>query len=247
MYKLNIKSMEQKIVIQTIQGNVLFEYEKENNTLKETLFEAVKQNIILYGADLRGANLKDANLCGANLKDAILNDANLCGAILNGANLYGADLNGADLCGAYLNGADLRGTDLSGANFRGAILNGAYLNGAILNGADLCGANLKYADLSGTYLKDAILNGADLRGTILNNAYLNYIKIKYNGILLVGNIGSRNDYTIAYNTDRGIYIKCGCFFGTIDEFVVRVKGTHNGNNYERDYLAMVEFIKIRFS
>lgn len=237
MYKLNIKSMEQKIVIQTIKGDVLFEYEKENNTLKETLFEAVKQNTKLCGADLRGANLKDAKLYGANLKDAILNDANLCGAILNGANLYGADLNGADL----------RGTDLSGTNFRGAILNGAYLNGAILNGADLCGANLKYADLSGTYLKDAILNGADFRGTILNGAYLNYIKIKYNGILLVGNIGSRNDYTIAYNTDRGIYIKCGSFFGTIDEFVVRVKGTHNGNNYERDYLAMVEFIKIRFS
>ena len=56
-------------------GAVLFEYEKENNTIKDTLIEAVKK-----GADLAGAYLK-------------------------GADLAGADLAGADLAGAYLKGA----------------------------------------------------------------------------------------------------------------------------------------------
>jgi DNA-directed RNA polymerase subunit L len=37
--------------------NVLFEYEKENNTIKDTLVEAIKQ-----GVDLRGANLEGADL-----------------------------------------------------------------------------------------------------------------------------------------------------------------------------------------
>ena len=41
-------------------GEVLFEYEKENNTVKETLVEAVKS-----GADLGGAYLYGANLYGA--------------------------------------------------------------------------------------------------------------------------------------------------------------------------------------
>ena len=66
-------------------GSLIFEYESENNTIKETLLEAVKAKADLYGADLRDANLRDADLYGSNLR---------C------ANLYGADLRGADLRGA---------------------------------------------------------------------------------------------------------------------------------------------------
>ena len=68
-----------------VTGAVLFEFEKENNTLVDTIKEAN-----LRGANLRGADLRGANLYGANLR----------GADLYGANLYGADLYGADLYGA---------------------------------------------------------------------------------------------------------------------------------------------------
>ena len=101
-------------------GKVLFEYEKENNTVKDTLVEAVKN-----GADLRGADLRDADLHGAYLRDADLRDADLHGAYLRGADLCDADLRGADLCGADLHGADLRGADLRGADLCGADLRGA--------------------------------------------------------------------------------------------------------------------------
>lgn len=69
-----------KIQIKSIWGDILFEYEKENNTIKDTLEEAVKQ----------GASLNRANLYGANL-----NGASLDGASLDGANLYRASLDGA--------------------------------------------------------------------------------------------------------------------------------------------------------
>ena len=140
-----------KIQIKSVFNSILFEYEKENNTIKDTLLEAIKS-----GADLTGADLYGANLCGANLRDANLRDAKL-----RDSNLYDT-------------------------------------------------------------------------------------KIKDKGILLIGNIGSRYGYTTIYDTDKGIYVKCGCFFGTIDEFVIKVKETHKGNEHERDYLAMVEFIKIKF-
>lgn len=39
-------------------GSVLFEYEKEDNTLKDTVEEAVKK-----GANLRGADLEGAYIC----------------------------------------------------------------------------------------------------------------------------------------------------------------------------------------
>ena len=46
-------------------GSLIFEYESENNTIKETLLEAVKAKADLYGANLRCANLYGANLRGA--------------------------------------------------------------------------------------------------------------------------------------------------------------------------------------
>ena len=113
---------------------ILFEYEKEDNTIKDTLVEAVKKYAYLSGAYLRGADLGGADLGGAYLR----------GAYLLGADLSGAYLRGADLGGAYLRGADLRGADL-----RGAYLLGAYLSDAYLRGADLSGAYLRGADLRG--------------------------------------------------------------------------------------------------
>ena len=54
--------MKIKIEIKSyLTGSVLFEYEKENNTLKDTLIEAVKRGADLYGADLRSANLRSAD------------------------------------------------------------------------------------------------------------------------------------------------------------------------------------------
>ena len=96
-------------------GSLIFEYEKEDNTIKDTVLEAIKS-----GANLSGANLSDADLRGAYLRDADLRGAYLSGADLRGANLSDADLRGAYLSGAYLRGADLSDADLSGADLRGA-------------------------------------------------------------------------------------------------------------------------------
>lgn len=119
---------EKKIKIEIknrFTGKVLFEYEKVNNTVKDTLVEAVKCGVDLFGADLRCAEL-----CGVDLRGAYLSGANLRGAVLFGADLacselFGAELCGADLCGAYFVGANLRGANLRGVDLRGADLSGA--------------------------------------------------------------------------------------------------------------------------
>ena len=85
-------------------GAILFEYESDGNTIKNTLIKAVSS-----GADLRGADLRGADLYGADLRGANLRGADLYGANLYGANLYGANLRGANLYGANLRGANLYG------------------------------------------------------------------------------------------------------------------------------------------
>ena len=126
-------------------GNILFEYEKENNTIKDTVVEANLRGAYLSGADLSGAYLSGADLSGAYLSDANLRGADLSGAYLRGANLRGADLRGANLRGADLRGADLSDANLSGAYLRGADLSDANLSDAYLRGADLSDANLSDA------------------------------------------------------------------------------------------------------
>jgi hypothetical protein len=136
-----------KIEIKSIFGKLLFEYESENNTIKETLCEAVKRDANLEDANLEDANLRDANLIGANLRDANLRGANLRGANLRDANLIGANLRGANLRGANLRGANLRDANLRDANLRDANLIGANLRDANLRDANLIGANLRDANL----------------------------------------------------------------------------------------------------
>ena len=89
-----------KITLKSLHGNIIFEYETENNTLLKTLNEALKMNANLNFANLRGADLRGADLRGADLRGADLRCANLRDANLNDANLRGADLRGADLRGA---------------------------------------------------------------------------------------------------------------------------------------------------
>ena len=123
-----------KIEIKTIWGDIIFTHYKENNTVKETLQEAVKSGANLYGADLRGANLRE-----------------------------------------------------------------------------------EWAKLE-----------------------------KNTDIFIAGPLGSRSGYTTFFHTDKGIFVQCGCFRGTLEEFTTKVKETHNDNEHARNYLAIVEFVKQKY-
>ena len=112
--------MKIKIEIKSVSGKVLFELEKENNTIKETLEQAVKENANLEYANLYDANLRNANLEYANLRNANLINANLYDANLRNANLEYANLNDANLEYANLNNANLRNANLYDANLRNA-------------------------------------------------------------------------------------------------------------------------------
>lgn len=96
-------------------GSIIFEYEKENNTIRETVKEFIRQEIEvnkksyanLSSANLRYADLSYADLRYADLSSADLRYANLSYADLRYANLSSADLSSANLISANLSSADL--------------------------------------------------------------------------------------------------------------------------------------------
>ena len=65
--------MKTKIEIKSIYGSVLFSFEKEDNTLMDSVLEAIKSDADLSDADLRYANLSGADLSGADLSGADFN------------------------------------------------------------------------------------------------------------------------------------------------------------------------------
>ena len=45
---------------------------------------------------------------------------------------------------------------------------------------------------------------------------------------------------------EGVSVKCGCFFGTLEEFREKVKRTHRGTKYEREYLTIADLMEKHF-
>lgn len=115
------------IDIKSIFGEILFSFEKEDNTIKDTLVEAYLEGINLEYSDLKKANLEGINLKEINLKGADLRETNLRYSDLRNANLEDVDFNESDLKGINLENANLKGANLSNANLNCANLNGANL------------------------------------------------------------------------------------------------------------------------
>ena len=198
--------------------------------------EQLKEILRLHGRWLRGEDGGTrANLAGANLMRADLAYANLAYANLAYANLAYANLTRANLMGANLAGANLTRADLAGAN----------LAGANLTRADLAYANLAYANLAYANLAYANLTYANLTGANLTYAYLADAK-GIADIFAVSRIGSRNGQTTFARLDDGsVYVWCGCFRGTLDEFAARVQETHGDNEHGRAYRMAIEMAKLR--
>ena len=110
-----------------------------------------------------------------------------------------------------------------------AALETATKDGANLRGANLGGANLDGANLRGAYLGGAYLGGKKLIGD--------------RPTFTLGPIGSRCDYFTAYLTDKGIYLRAGCFFGTVAEFIDKLEREHGTNEHAREYRAALALIE----
>ncbi|HBM2934325.1 TPA: hypothetical protein LVL15_002282, partial [Klebsiella michiganensis] len=64
--------------------------------------------------------------------------------------------------------------------------------------------------------------------------------------LVVGPVGSENGFLSAFRQkDNSIMVRRGCFSGTIDEFEAAVKETHGDNEFSKEYLTLIPFIKLR--
>lgn len=66
-------------------------------------------------------------------------------------------------------------------------------------------------------------------------------------ISIISNFGSANrTTTFALSKDKKLVVRCGCFYGTIDEFRSKVKETHNDSYLAKEYLMIADLMEFRF-
>ena len=64
---------------------------------------------------------------------------------------------------------------------------------------------------------------------------------------MIRGIGSRLDVTtVCKDKKLGISVKCGCFFGSVDDFEKKVEETHGGSKYGKEYRLLIDLIKVHF-
>ena len=67
-----------------------------------------------------------------------------------------------------------------------------------------------------------------------------------NHILVIGPIGSRDDFiTFYHDKENDITVRIGCFNGKIDKFLEKVSQTHGGSKHELTYQAAAELAKLQ--
>jgi hypothetical protein len=62
----------------------------------------------------------------------------------------------------------------------------------------------------------------------------------------INNIGSRKDGCQIFNAIEGLYVRCGCWFGKVEDFLAEVKKNHAGTIHEKTYGLAIELAKAQF-
>ena len=52
--------------------------------------------------------------------------------------------------------------------------------------------------------------------------------------------------TFFRNQDGGISVRCGCFYGTLEQFRAKVKETHGDTKYAKEYLQIADLMELHF-
>ena len=119
-----------------------------------------------------------------------------------------------------------------------------YDNAEVYGNAKVCGNALVYGNAkvcgnAEVYSNALVCGNAKVCGNAEVCGNADYITIKGLGSVC------RNT-TIFRTKGKNIAVKCGCFYGTLAEFVDKVKETHGNSKFAKEYLALIDLVKIHF-
>jgi len=137
----NLNGARKGQVLQFLYESNLIDINPKINIIGANLKNAVLDEIVLGGSEIRGAHFKNATIQNANL---------------NGAVLIGCDFTQANFSNSIVNDLDLSYTNLTKAKLKNMDLTSVNFEGATLTGADFRGSKIRRAQLDGIFKKNDI-------------------------------------------------------------------------------------------
>ena len=129
------------------------------------------------------------------------------------------------------------------------------LDGTIIHAGDLGGwvekeDNLSQEDSARVFDKARIFGNARVSGNVwvFGDVWVCGEAEVYSTthVMTFGPAGSRNSTTTFYrNKNNGISVTCGCFNGSIEDFLAKVEITHGDNKHGQVYRAAAELAKLQ--
>lgn len=121
-------------------------------------------------------------------------------------------------------------SDLGETKFIRCDLSNASFKNACIHNTSFLGSRLSGTDFTGSYVFGQLSERLDLVGTC--------------PITYIHPIGSRASIVEAFNTNKGLYIKTGTFYGHIDELCRRIRECPDIYNHE--FGAAMVFLKAKY-
>ena len=226
------------IEIKNIEGKVLYSYICKDNNISKTLKQASIEQISLYKANLSGQIIENIKLSKLRLIEA---------------NFTNSEFDNVIISDSYLNSTNLSCTKIKNTHFVNTIFHNSNFVGSSIDNSQFLRCGLEHALFCMSYIRNSEFKSIRMWNTNFIGARFN--KVSYQDSIIknthdvacIGNIGSRESYTTVFNTNKGILVSCGCFFGTLEEFKKEVLKTHkNSPTYKKEYLDMINYIQKRF-
>ena len=225
------------IEIKDNKGKLLYSYTCENNSISKTLKQASIERIRLDNANLSGKLIENVALSELGLIQA-----NFAYSTFNNVIITNTHLAEANFAYTKIKNTSFFDTECYHSNFINSFIENSKFLSCLLDNALFYYANIKNSEF---WSRAWDIN---FIGTSFDNVnYKNNIIKDTHDVACIGNIGSRHSCTTVFNTNKGIFVSCGCFFGTLKEFKERVLITHKDNpKYKKEYLDMINYVQKRF-
>ena len=146
------------VQLKTSTGRLIFKYTKPNNSIKDTLEEAAKQDVNLADLCLMNVDLSGIKLDGVSIKYSTFFRVKLDDAHLDNTDFSYSNFYGGSFCNAQLTKVDLFGSSFHHVSFWDIVIRNSELDNINFYNTSFMGAHLKNTSLTTSILCDCNLN-----------------------------------------------------------------------------------------
>lgn len=183
---------------------------------KELVEKAVKEKIPLIGADLRNLNLQ-------------------------GATLFEGDFRYAKFDGSDCKGAMYYCSDFIGADFSNSCQSSTNFTEANISYSELWCVNFRHSNWTNIKNEGIRVKATKLANVFLGEKYGKIIKCNI-PFIQISPVGLYQECLQAYRTDKGLFIKVGNFFDSLDMFKEKLKIIKENKNDITEYEEIIKML-----